>query len=142
MPKFRLILIGALALLAAGCGPKKAANAPAKPAASTAAADAFLAKNAKEPGVKVTASGLQYKIVSSGPEAGPHPTPRDEVKVNYTGTLVSGEVFDSTDQRGQPAVFQLDGLVPGWVEGLQLMRPGGRLDAPAKDGYRQAGSWG
>jgi FKBP-type peptidyl-prolyl cis-trans isomerase FklB len=137
MPKFRLILIGAIALLATACGPKKPADAPAKPAASSAEADAFLAKNAKEPGVKVTPSGLQYKIIHSGPEGGPHPTPRDEVKVNYTGALLSGEVFDSTDQRGQPAVFQLDGLVQGWVEGLQLMRPGDVwvLYVPPKLGY-------
>ena len=137
MPKFRLLLIGAIALLATACGPKKPVDAPAKPAASSAEADAFLAKNAKEPGVKVTPSGLQYKIIRSGPEGGPHPTPRDEVKVNYTGTLLSGEVFDSTDQRGQPAVFQLDGLVQGWVEGLQLMRPGDVwvIYVPPKLGY-------
>jgi len=136
MSKFRLIAVLALGLLAASCGPKKAADAP-KPAASSAEADAFMAKNAKEPGVVTLPSGLQYKIIKSGPAGGPHPTPRDEVKVNYTGTLTSGEVFDSTDERGQPAVFQLDGLVQGWVEGLQLMRPGDVwvLYVPPKLGY-------
>ncbi|MEO6379468.1 MAG: FKBP-type peptidyl-prolyl cis-trans isomerase [Caulobacteraceae bacterium] len=138
MPKFRLLAVAAFALLAASCGPKKPADVPEKPAAaSSAEADAFLAKNAKEPGVTVLPSGLQYKIISSGPAAGPHPTLRDEIKVNYSGSLINGEVFDSTDQRGQPAVFPLDGLVAGWTEGLQLMRPGDvwMLYVPPKLGY-------
>ena len=139
---FRLLAIGALALLAASCGPKDGAK-PAAAAPTTAEADAFMAKNAKEPGIKVLPSGLQYKIERSGPENGPHPTLRDEVKVNYVGSLTTGEIFDSTDERGAPAVFEVNGLIPGWMEALPLMRPGDvwMIYVPPKLGYgeRQAG---
>jgi peptidylprolyl isomerase/FKBP-type peptidyl-prolyl cis-trans isomerase FklB len=116
----RTFALGLMALALAACG---GATHAAKPAAASANA-AFLAQNAKAPGVVVLPSGLQYKIVSSGTPDGLRPHPQDEVKVNYEGKLLSGEVFDSSFARGQPAAFPLQGLIPGWVEALQLMRPG------------------
>lgn len=113
-----LALISIVSL--AACHAPKAVVKPADESANAA----FLAKNAKEPGVVTLPDGLQYKIVTSGPATGAHPKVEDEVKVNYEGKLLSGEVFDSSFARGVPAAFPLDGLIPGWVEALQLMRPG------------------
>jgi peptidylprolyl isomerase/FKBP-type peptidyl-prolyl cis-trans isomerase FklB len=103
-----------------------------------------LAKNAKEPGVVVLPSGLQYKIVRSGPADGRTPRPRDELKINYEGTLLSGQVFDSTFTTGAPVVLKLDHLVPGWMEALPKMRPGDEwmLYIPAKLGYGAHGAGG
>ena len=104
---------------------RKAALARAEEKQKTAAAEnlkageAFLAANAKKEGVKTTASGLQYKIVKSG--TGPSPKPTDTVKVNYQGTFIDGTVFDSSIQRGQPATFPVNAVIPGWTEALQLM---------------------
>jgi FKBP-type peptidyl-prolyl cis-trans isomerase len=81
--------------------------------------EAFLAKNKDKPGVKVTASGLQYEVVKQG--TGPKPKATDVVKVDYTGTKIDGTKFDSSVDRGQPATFPLNQVVPGWTEGLQLM---------------------
>jgi FKBP-type peptidyl-prolyl cis-trans isomerase FkpA len=86
--------------------------------------DKFLAENAKKPGVKTTASGLQYEVITEG--KGPHPTKDDKVTVNYKGTLIDGTVFDSSYDRGQPATFPLANVIPGWTEGLQLMEPGAK----------------
>ena len=136
------LLIAALSALAlAGCGPKMQ---PKPKAADVAAGEAFLAANAKDPAVHTLADGLEYKIVKSGPADGEHPRPQDEVKVNYEGRLLGpanapegGTVFDSSFKRGEPADFGLDGLVPGWIEALQLMKPGDEwmLYLPAKLGY-------
>src|SRR5580692_4942500 len=95
-----------------------------KPPADTSANAAFLAKNAKDAGVVTLPDGLQYKIVTSGPAGGDKPRAQDEVKVNYEGSLLSGEVFDSSFKRGEPYTTALDGIIPGWIEVLQLMRPG------------------
>ena len=107
-----------------------------------AAGGAFLARNAHAPGVHVTPSGLQYKILEAGPATGPMPKGTDEVKVNYEGKLLDGTVFDSTYQRGQPAVFAVNGLIPAWTEALQLMRPGDEweLYAPADLAYGDEGA--
>ena len=85
--------------------------------------------------VKTTASGLQYKVLKSGSGASPKKT--DSVKVHYHGTLVDGKVFDSSVQRGEPVTFQVDGVIPGWVEALQLMKVGDKwqLFIPAKLAY-------
>jgi peptidylprolyl isomerase/FKBP-type peptidyl-prolyl cis-trans isomerase FklB len=115
-----LLSLPALALSMAGCHKPKAADKPA----DTGANAAFLANNAKQPGVVTLPDGLQYKIVTSGPPGGQRPKATDEVKVNYEGKLLNGQVFDSSFARGQPAAFPLDGLIPGWTEALQLMRPG------------------
>jgi peptidylprolyl isomerase/FKBP-type peptidyl-prolyl cis-trans isomerase FklB len=117
----RFVVIAAIALSVAACH-----KAPPK-AADTSANAAFLAKNAKEPGVTTLPDGLQYKIVTSGPADGEKPRVQDEVKVNYEGSLVSGEVFDSSAKHGGPQVFQLDGVAPGFSEAVQLMRPGDEL---------------
>ena len=95
-------------------------------AAQKAAADgaAYLATNAKREGVKTTASGLQYKILTAG--TGRSPTATDTVTVHYRGTLVDGTEFDSSYQRGQPASFPVNGVIAGWTEALQLMKEGAK----------------
>lgn len=118
----RLVAVAVLALSMAACHHQ----AQPKPPADTSANAAFLAKNAKEPGVVTLPDGLQYKIVSSGPATGEKPRAQDEVKVNYEGRLATGSraIFDSSFQRGEPATFPLDEVIPGWTEVMQLMRPG------------------
>jgi FKBP-type peptidyl-prolyl cis-trans isomerase len=88
------------------------------------AAAKFLAENAKKPGVVTTASGLQYQVLAPG--SGESPKPTDEVTVNYRGTLLDGTEFDSSYKRGQPASFPVNRVIPGWTEGLQLMKPGAK----------------
>ena len=117
----RLLFAAGLSLCVAACAP---AGSKAQSAPEAAANAGFLATNAKAPGVVTLPSGLQYKIVHSGPADGAHPGLADEVKVNYEGKLVNGTVFDSSFQRGEPADLPLQGLIPGWVQALQLMRPG------------------
>ncbi|HTV84117.1 MAG TPA: FKBP-type peptidyl-prolyl cis-trans isomerase [Dyella sp.] len=99
--------------------------------------DAFLAKNRKAPGVKITASGLQYQVISQG--TGARPGPNDTVKVNYTGTYVNGEVFDSSSNNNPPGptAIPLAHVIPGFREGLQLMQVGGhyKLFIPASLAY-------
>jgi len=85
----------------------------------------FLEENAARPGVKSTASGLQYKIIEQG--SGKTPRPTDQVTVNYRGTLTNGNEFDSSYQRGEPTTFRLDGVIKGWTEGLQLIAEGGKI---------------
>jgi FKBP-type peptidyl-prolyl cis-trans isomerase FklB len=87
---------------------------------------AYLAENAKKPGVKTTASGLQYRMVQEG--TGRTPTATDTVTVNYKGKLVDGTEFDSSYKRGQPASFPVKGVIPGWTEALQLMKVGSKFD--------------
>ncbi len=86
---------------------------------------AFLDTNKAKAGVKVTASGLQYEVVKAG--AGAKPKASSTVKVHYTGTLITGEKFDSSVDRGQPAEFPLSGVIRGWTEGLQLMNVGSKF---------------
>ena len=86
--------------------------------------EAFLNENKKKEGIEILTSGLQYKILSSGPIKGGHPTPLDFVKIHYRGSFPDGRVFDSSYQRGQPHVFPLNRVIPGWTEILQLMRVG------------------
>ena len=87
---------------------------------------AYLAANAKKPGVKTTASGLQYKMLTPG--KGRKPAPTDTVKVQYKGTLVDGTEFDSSYKRGEPASFPVNGVIPGWTEALQLMPEGSKFE--------------
>lgn len=84
----------------------------------------FLDENKSKPGVITTASGLQYQVIKEG--TGVKPTETNEVTVHYTGTLIDGTEFDSSVKRGQPATFQLNGVIPGWIEGLQLMSVGSK----------------
>jgi FKBP-type peptidyl-prolyl cis-trans isomerase FklB len=106
---------------------------------NAAAGATFLADNAKKPGVKTTASGLQYKVLTPG--TGKKPAATDTVTVNYRGTLVDGTEFDSSYSRGQPATFPLNGVIPGWTEGVQLMQEGGKtqLVIPANLAYAGQG---
>lgn len=85
---------------------------------------AFLEQNKGAAGVKTTASGLQYQVMTEG--KGATPGPDDTVKCHYTGTLISGEKFDSSVDRGQPAEFPVKGVIPGWTEALQLMKVGSK----------------
>jgi len=89
---------------------------------ATAAGEAFLAGNARQAGVQTTKSGLQYKVVKPG--TGRSPTTADTVTVHYRGTLVDGTQFDSSRDRGEPATFPVEGVIPGWTEALQLMKEG------------------
>jgi FKBP-type peptidyl-prolyl cis-trans isomerase FklB len=84
--------------------------------------EAFLTENKNKPGVVVLPSGLQYKIVQPG--TGAKPTKADTVTVEYTGRLINGTVFDSSEKTGKPASFQVSGVIPGWTEALQLMPAG------------------
>lgn len=99
------------------------------------AGEEFLAENAKRDGVKVTESGLQYEVITSG--NGAKPSASDTVRVHYHGTLTDGSVFDSSVERGQPAEFPVGGVIRGWVEALQLMSVGDKwkLTIPADLAY-------
>jgi FKBP-type peptidyl-prolyl cis-trans isomerase FklB len=93
---------------------------------NSAEAAAFLEANAKKEGVKSLPSGLQYKVLKEG--TGNTPAATDKVKVQYRGTLLDGTEFDSSYRRGQPAEFQVRGVIPGWVEALQLMKEGAKWE--------------
>lgn len=84
--------------------------------------EAFLAQNAKNAGVQVTPSGLQYEVKQEGD--GPKPGPTDTVEVHYHGTFINNKVFDSSYNRGQSIEFPLNGVIAGWTEGVQLMSVG------------------
>jgi len=100
----------------------------------------FLEQNAKQDGVKVTKSGLQYLVLKEG--NGVKPGPNDAVTVHYTGRLIDGTVFDSSVERGEPATFAVGQVIPGWVEGLQLMSEGAawRLFIPSNLAYGPHGT--
>lgn len=115
----------------------KQAEAHAK---NKAEGEAYLAENAKKDGVTVTDSGLQYKVLNKGD--GAQPQASDTVKVHYKGTLIDGTVFDSSYDRGEPAVFPVTGVIQGWVEALQLMHVGDKLELaiPSDLAYGPQGS--
>jgi len=104
-------------------------------AEQTKAGQAFLEENKKRDGVVVTGSGLQYEVLTAGD--GAKPTAEQTVEVHYHGTLVDGTVFDSSVSRGETISFPVKGVIPGWVEGLQLMTVGSKwkLFIPADLGY-------
>lgn len=99
----------------------------------------FLDNNSKREEVKVTASGLQYEILKEGD--GPRPDATDRVVVHYTGRLIDGTVFDSSEERGEPATFGVTQVIPGWVEALQMMSAGSqwRLYIPSALAYGPQG---
>jgi FKBP-type peptidyl-prolyl cis-trans isomerase len=103
---------------------------------------AYLKANKGKANVITTASGLQYEVLTEGKGAKPAKT--DTVAVHYEGKLIDGTVFDSSYQRGQPAVFPLDQVIPGWTEGVQLMSPGAkyRFTIPPALGYGARGAGG
>lgn len=130
-----LALAAALLSSAAPALAQTAAASPQVPAAE------FLARNAKQPGVALLPSGVQYKVLASGP-AGPSPKPGDVIKVHYEGKLTTGEVFDSSFERGRPALMPLDGLIGAWMEAIPRMHVGDEwvLFVPPEQGYGPEGS--
>ena len=111
------------------------------PVANLKAANDFLEKNKTASGVKTTPSGLQYAVTASGAGDGPMPSAASIVQVNYEGKLLDGTVFDSSVQRGEPVEFPVNGVIPGWVEALQLMPQGSKweLYIPSDLAYGPAG---
>ncbi len=103
---------------------------------------AFLAENATKPGVQQTASGLQYKVLKEG--TGKSPKATDTVLVHYRGTLLDGTEFDSSYKRNQPISFPLNRVIPGWTEGLQLAKEGGKIELyiPSQLAYGSRGAGG
>ncbi len=122
----------ATALLSLGSACAQPAERPAAPNAV-----AFMAQNALADGVQTLPTGVQYKILKSGPATGPHPTLEDMVKVNYEGKLITGQVFDSSFKDNKPITFKLGNLIPGWGDVVPLMRPGDEwlLFIPPGRGY-------
>jgi FKBP-type peptidyl-prolyl cis-trans isomerase FklB len=104
------------------------------------AGEKYLAENGKKDGVVTLPSGLQYKVLKEG--NGKKPTAKDSVKCHYEGFLIDGTVFDSSVQRGEPAVFGLQQVIAGWTEGLQLMQEGAkyRFFIPYRLGYGEGGA--
>jgi FKBP-type peptidyl-prolyl cis-trans isomerase FklB len=102
--------------------------------------EAFLVRNAKETGVVVRESGLQYKVIKEG--AGPMPKADGTVSVHYRGTLLDGSEFDSSYERGEPLVLPVNGVIPGWTEALPLMKEGSKwqLFIPAALAYGEEGA--
>jgi FKBP-type peptidyl-prolyl cis-trans isomerase FklB len=102
----------------------------------------FLDENAKREGVVTTSTGLQYEVLKEG--SGDSPKETDQVTVHYHGTLIDGTVFDSSVDRGQPATFPVNGVIPGWVEALQLMNTGAKykLFIPSDLAYGERGAGG
>jgi FKBP-type peptidyl-prolyl cis-trans isomerase FklB len=99
----------------------------------------YMEENAQKEGVVTTESGLQYKVIQEGTGASPGPT--DKVTVNYRGTLIDGKEFDSSYKRNKPASFQVNGVIKGWAEGIQLMKEGGKMQffIPPELGYGHRG---
>ncbi len=108
--------------------------------AAREAGEKYLAENAKKEGVVTLPSGLQYKVLQEG--SGKKPKATDKVKCHYEGFLVDGTIFDSSVQRGEPAVFGLQQVIAGWTEGLQLMAEGAkyRFFIPYMLGYGESGA--
>ncbi|MGO9415574.1 MAG: FKBP-type peptidyl-prolyl cis-trans isomerase [Syntrophobacteraceae bacterium] len=104
------------------------------------AGEAFLAQNKKKEGVITLPDGLQYKVLKEG--AGKTPKATDKVKVNYRGTLIDGREFDSSYKRGEPATFQVNAVIPGWTEALQLMKVGSKWEVfiPSSLAYGERGA--
>ena len=107
--------------------------------ANMAKGEKYLAENGKKSGVKTTETGLQYEELTAG--TGANPTAADTVKVHYRGTLIDGTEFDSSYSRNEPVSFPLNGVIPGWTEGLQLIKEGGkgRLVIPSDLAYGPGG---
>lgn len=140
----KYLLWGVVCALMCACAVESSAAGKAQgpkinPALSTQANQAFLAANAKKPGVMVRPSGLQYRSLHNG--FGKRPNSSDYVTVYYTGSLINGEVFDGTEP-GMPARFKVNSLIPGWAEALTLMRVGDHwhIVIPANMAYGERGA--
>lgn len=121
---------------------KQKEEAAAMAAVNDKAGKEFLLENGKRAEVHTTPSGLQYEVLKDGD--GPVPTEKDQVEVHYTGKLIDGTVFDSSEERGVPATFGVTQVIPGWVEALQLMKAGSRwrLFIPSNLAYGPRGAGG
>jgi len=132
------LVAGLAALALSACGRGEPVLSGEVDEATKKAAQDFLLENGKQEGVKTTPTGLQYKVVKASTIADAvSPDSNDLVRVHYEGTLTDGEVFDSSFERGTPAVFSPDQVVPGWTEALQMMKPGDEwlLYVPPALGY-------
>lgn len=127
-------------MLLASCG--RSGDRAAQAKASDSANAFFLSSNARQEGVQTLPSGLQYKVLQSGPPGGASPDLNDLVKVEYEGKLTDNTVFDSSFARGAPAIFTPETVIPGWAEALQRMHVGDEwmLWAPPELGYGEQGS--
>lgn len=125
-----------------GLQAKQAEAAAAMSEANEKAGREFLDANGKREEVKITPSGLQYEVIEEG--TGAQPTAQDRVTVHYTGRLIDGTVFDSSEERGEPATFGVTQVIPGWVEALQMMKVGAkwRLYIPSQLAYGPNGAGG
>lgn len=138
----RSALVAAMMVSATALSGCKGAPTPEDAAAASAVeAASWMRANGQQEGVITLPSGLQYKVVSSGPATGVHPDRNDLVRVDYEGSLTNGEVFDSTFGRGLPSVMTPSQVIPAWTEALQLMRPGDEwvLYVPPELGYGPEG---
>ena len=133
MNRFGLAVAAVVATI--GLSTAHAADSALSPQANAA----FLAANAQKPGVRVTPSGLQYRVIHTG--FGPRPHATDLVTVNYKGSLINGKVFDATEP-GLPAQFTVNKLIPGWTEALEIMRQGDEWEIviPANLAYGSRGA--
>jgi FKBP-type peptidyl-prolyl cis-trans isomerase FkpA len=148
----RAVLLGLMSLAVIGCSDdgvrgeidRAAAQRAVTAKGIEAKSKAFLTENSAKAGVRTTASGLQYSVTRAVEENLPRPELGDQVLVNYEGKLVDGTVFDSSYERGQPVPFTLGEVIPGWNEGVQLMKPGEEYQfvIPAELGYGAAGAGG
>jgi FKBP-type peptidyl-prolyl cis-trans isomerase FklB len=132
---FVVLAAAIAALTVAACSKPETATAPAEKTEAAAAVPAAAAA-----GVVKTQSGLQYEILASG--SGKSPSASDSVTVHYRGTLTDGTEFDSSHKRGQPAVFPVNRVIPGWTEALQLMKEGDKwkLTIPPQLAYGERGA--
>ena len=137
-PILAALMIGLAGSGISACGESMDHMAPA----NAAAGQAFLAKTAKETGVKSLSGGLLYKVIASGDQNSPQAGPTDLVKVNYEGKLIDGTVFDSSFKRGVPAAFNLDGVVKAWQIAVPHMHKGDVwvIYVPAELGYGDRGA--
>lgn len=131
-----VILAAALALSLAGCDGERLAQKNA------VEGEAFMKENAGKPGVQVLKDGIQYIVVTSGPVSGLKPKKGDELKVHYEGKLLNGQIFDSSFERGAPAIMPLQNLIPAWMEVIPKMRPGDEwiIYVPSEEGYGKDGA--
>ena len=115
---------------------------PANSSSNLEKGQAFLKNNASKPGVHTTPSGLQYKVILEG--HGKTPKATDTVRVNYRGTTIDGTEFDSSYKRNEPIEFPLNGVIPGWTDGVQLMKEGGKIELfiPSNLAYGAQGAGG
>ena len=142
MQKNHIKILSAIFAIAIGLTMFPFANA-GTPEENKAAGEKFLAENAKKPNIKTTASGLQYEVLTPG-TGKENPSATDNVTVHYKGTSIDGKEFDSSYSRGEPTSFPLNGVIPGWTEGVQLMTEGAKYKfyIPSGLAYGENGAGG